>query len=361
MNHRPLHEPRGSHGSFPHRHSHSSLRPSVVCPPSQIPTGLNGHTTPGGTVNLDRASGDPEYEVAIYQVIESRVVCWSRLPLGAGGYTSQQLQGLGLETHVLHSLAHSIRAGRVNPWSRTIQDRTDRRDELSTRLPEPVNHRPRRHLFGHRHATALRHGRHGPGRGSAARQVRSAHQTRASSTLIFNTVELSTGSDCSTCLMRTKTESFTVRLGLSRAAPALRDQLCSDLQPFQRLPSHGGADCFKALGTISRQSDVMSTAFRHSCPLPLELDGTSLCTCTQLLSNTSNLGGDGTIHKGAHSVSQLGAFHRRPLQLQYSCNPSSRTTSEEQTFNMLSIYSRGQFRRLGQVRTIRVGRFKRQT
>ena len=103
------------------------------------------------------------------------------------------------------------------------------------------------------------HGRHGPGRGSPARQVRSAHQTRSSSTLTVNTVELSTGSDCSTRLMRTKTVSFTVRLGLSRAAPALRDQLCSDLQPFQRLPSHGGADCFKALGTLSRQSDVMST------------------------------------------------------------------------------------------------------
>ena len=115
VNHRPLHEPRGSHGSFPHRHSHSSLRPTVVCPPSQMPTGLNGHTTPGGAVNLDRASADPEYEVAIYQVIESRVVCWSRLPSRAGGYTNQQLQGLGLETHVLHSLAHSIRAGRVNP------------------------------------------------------------------------------------------------------------------------------------------------------------------------------------------------------------------------------------------------------
>ena len=47
----------------------------------------------------------------------------------------------------------------------------------------------------------------------------------------------------------------------------------------------------------------------------------------------------------------------RPLQLQCSCNPFSRTTSEEQTFNMLSIYSRCQLRRLGQVRTIQVGRF----
>ena len=59
VNHRPLHEPHGSHRSFPHRHSHSSLRPTVVCPPSQIPTGSNGHTTTGGTVNLDRASADP--------------------------------------------------------------------------------------------------------------------------------------------------------------------------------------------------------------------------------------------------------------------------------------------------------------
>ena len=185
VNHRPLHEPRGSHGSFPHRHSHSSLRPTVVCPPSQIPTGLNGHTTPGGAVNLDRASADLEYEVAIYQVIESRVVCWSRLPLGAGGYTRQQLQGLSLKTYVLHSLAHSIRPGRANPQSQTIQARPDKRDELSTRLPEPVTHRPRRHLLGHRHATALRHGRHGPGRSSAARLVRSAHQTSASSTLGF--------------------------------------------------------------------------------------------------------------------------------------------------------------------------------
>ena len=185
LNHRPLHEPCGSHGSFPHRHSHSSLRPSVVCPPSQIPTGLNGHTTLGDTVNLDRASGVPEYEVAIYQVIESRVVCWSRLFLGAGGHTSQQLQGLSLKTYVLHSSAHSIRSGRVNPKSQTIQARPDKRDELSTRLPEPVNHRPRRHLFGRRHATALRHGRHGPGRSSAVRLVRCAHQTRASSTLGF--------------------------------------------------------------------------------------------------------------------------------------------------------------------------------
>ena len=71
-----------------------------------------------------------------------------------GGYTSQQLQRLGLETHVLHSRAHSIRAGRVNPWSRTIQVRPDRRHELSTRLTEPVNYRPRRHLFGYRHERA---------------------------------------------------------------------------------------------------------------------------------------------------------------------------------------------------------------
>ena len=71
--------------------------------------------------------------------VRGTAVCSSRLPLGAGGYTSQQLQGLGLETHVLHSLAHSIRAGRVNPWSRTIQARPDKRDELSTRLPEPVS------------------------------------------------------------------------------------------------------------------------------------------------------------------------------------------------------------------------------
>ena len=95
-----------------------------------------------------------EYKIAIYQVIESRVVCWSRLPLGAGGYTGPQLQRLGLKTHVLHTLAHSIRAGRVNPWSRTIEARPDRRDELSTRLTEPVNHRPRRHLFGYRHERA---------------------------------------------------------------------------------------------------------------------------------------------------------------------------------------------------------------
>ena len=66
--------------------------PTVVCPPSI-----------------------QEYEVAIYQVIESRVVCWSRLPLGAGGYTGPQLQRLGLETHVLHSLAHSNRGWSSEP------------------------------------------------------------------------------------------------------------------------------------------------------------------------------------------------------------------------------------------------------
>ena len=40
------------------------------------PSGGTGGSEPhAGTVNLDRASGVPEYEVAIYQVIESRVVC----------------------------------------------------------------------------------------------------------------------------------------------------------------------------------------------------------------------------------------------------------------------------------------------
>ena len=125
----------------------------------------------------------------------------------------------------------------------------------------------------------------GPGRGSAARLVRSANQTRASSTLTVSTVELSTGSDCSTRLIRTKTESFTVRLGLSRAAPALRDQLYSDLQPFQRLPSHCGAERFKGLGTMSRQSNVMSTAFRHSCLVPSSstaLSSARACSCSPI-------------------------------------------------------------------------------
>ena len=125
---------------------------------------------------MDRAPADPENEVAIHQVIEKQSCMLEPSPL---------------------------RGGRLH--------RPTRRDELSTRLPEPVNHRPRQYLFGHSHATALRHGRHGPGRSSAARLVRSVHHTRASSTLTVDPVELSTCSDCSTHLTRTKTESFTVR------------------------------------------------------------------------------------------------------------------------------------------------------
>ena len=89
-----------------------------------------------------------------HQVSERHSGVLKSFPLGAGGYTSQQLQRLGLETHVLHSQAHSTRAGRVNLWSRTIQVRPDRRHELSTRLTESVNYRPRRHLFGYRHERA---------------------------------------------------------------------------------------------------------------------------------------------------------------------------------------------------------------
>ena len=106
-----------------------------------------------------------------------------------------------------------------------------------------------------------------------------------------------------------------MRLGLSRAEPSFRGQLGSDLQPFQRLPSHFGAECFKRWGKCH----------------------------------------------GAHGVSQVGASSRRPRQLQYSFNPVSHTTSEEQNFNMLNIYSLGQIRLPGHERTIRVGRFKRQT
>ena len=51
----------------------------------------------------------------------------------------------------------------------------------------------------------------------------------------------------------------------------------------------------------------------------------------------------------------------RPRQLQYSCDPGRHMTSEEQTFNMLNIYSRGQIRLPGHEHTIRAGRFKRQT
>ena len=89
-----------------------------------------------------------------HQVSERHSGALKSFPLGAGGHTSQQLQRLALETHVLHSQAHSIRAGGVNPWSRTIQVRPDGRHELSTRLTEPVNYRPRRHLFGYRHERA---------------------------------------------------------------------------------------------------------------------------------------------------------------------------------------------------------------
>ena len=68
-------------------------------------------------------------------------------------------------------------------------------------------------------------------------------------------LRLSTRSDCSTRLIRTKTESFPVRLGLSRAAPTLRSQLCSDFQTFpsSTLPSHCGAECFKTLHAAAFQ------------------------------------------------------------------------------------------------------------
>ena len=52
-----------------------------------------------------------------HQVSERHSGVLKSFPIGAGGCTSQQLQGLGLETHVLHSLTHSIWAGRVNPQS----------------------------------------------------------------------------------------------------------------------------------------------------------------------------------------------------------------------------------------------------
>ena len=106
--------------------------------------------------------------------------------------------------------------------------------------------------------------------------------------------------------MRTKTESFTARLGLSRAAPALRGQSCSDLQPFQRLPSHCGAKRFKGLGTVSRQSNVMSTAFRHSCLVPpssTALSSARARSCSPIrpfLAETEHF-------TQALSVSQLGA------------------------------------------------------
>ena len=106
--------------------------------------------------------------------------------------------------------------------------------------------------------------------------------------------------------MRTKTESFTARLGLSRAAPAFRGQLCSDLQPFQRLPSHCGAERFKGFGHSFTAVKCDEHGIPSLLPGASELNGTFLCTCTQLLSNSSIPGGDGTLHNGAHSVSQVG-------------------------------------------------------
>ena len=115
--------------------------------------------------------------------------------------------------------------------------------------------------------------------------------------------------------MRTKTESFTVGLGLSRLRCAV-----SYVQTFNLSSVYPHT----AELSVSNVGDSV-TAVRcdeHSIPslLPaaFELNSTSLCTCTHLLSSTSNLGRDGTPHQGAHSVSQVGASSRRPRQLQYS-------------------------------------------
>ena len=162
--------------------------------------------------------------------------------------------------------------------------------------------------------------------------------------------------------MRTKTESFTVRLGLSRAAPALRSQLCSDLQPFQCLPSHCGAECVKGLGTVSRQSDVMSTAFRHSCPLPSSSTAPPSAHARSCFPILPILGRDGTLHLALTvSVCWELPYEAAPDSCSTRATLAVYTTSEEQTFNMLNIYSRGQIRLPGHEHTIRVGRFKRQT
>ena len=229
----------------------------------------------------------------------------------------------------------------MNPQSRTIQDRPDRRGELSTRIPEPVNLRPRRHLFGHRRARPTRTR---TGLSCTSSEERSPDtciiHPHSQSRRAFHVQRLFDPSDAD------QDGILHITIGVIPCGACIARSVKFRHSTFPASTSHGGGD-------------------EHSIPslLPVafELDGTSLCTCTQLLSNTSNLGGDGNLHKGAHSVSQLGAFYMRPLQLQCSCNPGSRTTSEEQTFNMLSIYSRCQLRRLGQVRTIQVGRFIRQT
>ena len=87
----------------------------------------------------------------------------------------------------------------------------------------------------------------------------------------------------------------------------------------------------KGWGTVSRQSNVMSTAFRHSCLVPpssVALSSARASSCSPIRSIP---GRDGTLHAGAQCQS-AGSF----------------------------LHSRRQFRRPGHVRTIQVGRSKRQ-
>ena len=202
------------------------------------------------------ACGSRSTRLPFTRSLRSRVVCWSRLSLGAGGYTSQQLQRLGLGTHVLHSLAHSIWAGRVNPQSRTIQARPDRRDELTvTRAREPststaslwaqtCNSSPARPTRTRRSPdTCIVH--------PHSQHCRAFHEQR-----LFDPSDAD------------QDGILPSAIGVIPCGACVARSVMFRLSTFPASTSHCGAECFKALGTVSRQSDVMSTAFRHSCPLP---------------------------------------------------------------------------------------------